>query len=666
MKRLFDAITDKFITFTGLALLAAYSFSVSFYSSFAGLVGLLFVLIYIGFLLFRIYFNIKKDVEDASDKSVHLNLFSYLPKNLYMPILSVNEKNRISGFNKAFDVSSAFGIPVRKAELFDYGTEFLFKEIKNFVDTHSGEPIVKTFGYYVFEIYPYQYNFGKRDQYLLFWNDITELEKTKEKRRLESPAAIYAMVDNAAEVALYADEANRETSAKISELLREWSKSFDGILKEYDRGEYIILCTRNVIDEMEKDNFRIIDSINSSLGTGLNVSLTVSMGIGCGSDSLVEIESLAKSALNSAIEGGGAKAVIKDGEDTRTYGGRVKSGQKSTITRSRVEAKRLISQINSSDKVIIMGHRFSDLDSIASCVGLARLCFHLEKTVYIVKKGDESDWKRVLDSLSHLKEYDEVFLEEDEAQEKLSPDTLVIVVDANRMQLFQSANIVKNCAKLAIIDHHRAQEDIGIECVVKYIDPSVSSASELISEMLDQTLPESSLNDIEAQLLFAGIMLDTASFQRNVGPRTFSAALYLRNESPSIINFDTFLRVPYDYHKKIADYLNTIQPYHDMYAIAYSQQDLGKSASVINAKAAEYMLTIADISVAFALYEMDGAVQISGRSIHPRVSVEMILKHIGGGGHFESAGARLNGMSVYEAIEELKKAIDIEIEALNG
>jgi c-di-AMP phosphodiesterase-like protein len=319
-------------------------------------------------------------------------------------------------------------------------------------------------------------------------------------------------------------------------------------------------------------------------------------------------------------------------------------------------ATQLVSLVNKSSNVLIMGHINPDFDAIASGIGLARLVMYLGKDVKIITDFSNQSFNTFANMLTMIKDYDNIFVDKIYGQELLTPDTLVIITDVNNERILESPEIYKKAEHIAIIDHHRQTQEFNRKHDISYIEPTASSASELVSEMLELVLPPNTLYKEEAELLLAGILLDTQNFTRNVGIRTFSAAVYLRGEGANTGKAQSVFKYRLGEFKKLAEFEKNIIVFRKIFAITQYDLDNTPENRVIAAQAAERMLQIEGIKASFTLSLADDAIHISARS-DGSVNVSLILEKLKGGGHFDSAGARLTGVSMKQALVMLREAI---------
>ncbi|MBE6535727.1 MAG: hypothetical protein E7677_03800 [Ruminococcaceae bacterium] len=493
--------------------------------------------------------------------------------------------------------------------------------------------------------------------YLLMFRDITELKELSETHRALHTAVAYIIIDNLDEIAQYAQVSYQAEVAKVDSILKDWAKELGGIIREYDRHKYVLMLTRQSLLTCVKNKFEILDKVRQITLGDDNMPITVSIGVTTLGTTLAERERESLVCLEMALQRGGDQAVIKNETGTFFFGGRTKSQQKRSGGHSRVISTKLCSMISSSSNVIVMGHSNPDFDSIGACVGIAALCMHLGVRVKIVTNLNSENFKACTGRLTDLADYRDIFVDDVTGLDESEFGTLLIVVDANNFRILEAPEIAANSFKTAVIDHHIKKEEFEQEPQLVYIDPSASSACELISEILEFSIPVGTLRKEEANVLMAGIMVDTQNFTRTVGTRTFAAALYLRSAGASTEYARTFFDQAFeDYHSE-AIFGTNAEIYGDQIAITASEGTGSPNDRVAAAKAADKLLAVKNVNAAFALVAIGTTVHISGRS-NGKLNVQLILEKIGGGGHFDVAGAALTESSLDAAKEMLIKAID--------
>ena len=451
----------------------------------------------------------------------------------------------------------------------------------------------------------------------------------------------------------YADAVTR-----TEEKLKAWAASMNGIIKSYDKDKYIMLFDSVYLDKCIENRFSILDEIRDSR-VGDGVSITVSVGVSRSRDTLSQRELDARDAIDLALQRGGDQAVYKSEDGTAFYGGRTKTVYKRSNVKSRSFASQLTALMVRSDNVVIMGHRYGDFDSIGASVGVARLAMLCGVKANIAIDLHDKNLRPCIEMMQKTNMYSEVFVDNAYGLDLLGPDTLVILVDHGSVGRAQFSDIAAKAGSIAIVDHHRKTDNISDVIKLSYIEPSASSTCELVTEMLESTVSSQNLIKEEADLLLAGILLDTKQFTRNTGTRTFGAAQYLRGAGANPTDvYNLFKTVPEDLSKE-ARFHTSITMYRGCIAISSCDGETDESFRIIASKAADKMLTLRGVEAAFTLVRIGEQIHISARS-SGQINVQLILERMGGGGHFDVAGAQIVSDSIAAVLSELKYSIDAQ------
>lgn len=488
-------------------------------------------------------------------------------------------------------------------------------------------------------------------------HDITLQAAAETTLRGKECAVGYVMVDNLDELLNYEQEDYRNASGKTEQLLRSWAGSAGGVLKEYQQDRYIFLFEKSHLQAFMDSGFSILDDIRDIRIGESSISVTVSMGICAVGATLAEKEKNAQLALDTALQRGGDQVVVRGDGTLDIYGGKTKLPQKRTKVRARVIANELISRISISSNVLIMAHKYADFDAFGASVGLARIALFCGVPVNIVTDPDDTNLDRCREWLADENEYSSMFVSPQEALDFVRSDTLLIITDVNNPSQFESPVLAEHCKNIVIIDHHRKTIDFDRPLLITYIEPSAAAASELVAEMLEQILPGEMLLAHEADLLLAGILLDTNHFTKNTGTRTFSAALYLRSRGADVSEVQEFFKTELDEFQRELKFHSNVEIYKGIAAIACATTECTVKDKVPAAKAADRLLTVEGVKASFAIVPIGDEIHISARSLGT-INVQLILEELKGGGHFDSAGARMEGVSVAETVQLLKEALD--------
>lgn len=485
-----------------------------------------------------------------------------------------------------------------------------------------------------------------------YWIDVTELSQGCELYHETRPQVSIITIDNYEDLMRNLPDSSRSTlRANIELELVHWAESADGLVLRYDRDHYLFLFESQYLDLFKKEKFSILDAIHKIVSpNGLSVSLSIGIGIDAGFNDMFMY---ASQALDMALSRGGDQAVVKNRFTFEFYGGRSKEQERRTKVKSRVTAGALEELISASPQVYVMGHRFADLDAVGAAVGITAICRKNGTPVRILKEHYEVPGTIMIQELMHVPEYEDVFIYEEEAFANRTDDTLLVVVDTNRPSQVCSPSLLDACQKVAVIDHHRRAADYIQDAVLNYQEPYASSASELITELIQYTIEPSDLLRMEAEALMAGIVLDTKYFTMRTGGRTFEAAAFLRRCGADTVEVKRLFQNNLEDTITKYNVLQAVRFYHEGVAVAAVNFPVSR---VIAAQAADEMLNIEGVGASFVLYFKDGTVYISGRSTGD-VNVQVILEDLGGGGNAAAAGAQIKGETMNDVSAQLKAAI---------
>lgn len=620
------------------------------------------------YLFSRRRLRIFRHESDASEEQNNSVVFAFRNR-IKIPYAVVSENGKIVTVNNAMRHVAGLWDTVLGAEIEDVchctlaellavaddGTEEETEEEER--ESVSKQQCVVAIGEGLYRVDCHPLHARSRLFYLLIFNDITELSAVKQLHRDQLTAVGYITLDNLEEIAQYMQVSYQTETRQVEAILRQWAANMNGVLREYEKNKYMILLNRKMLSTCLKTKFDILDEVRSVRLGEDDMPITVSMGIATTGETLAARERDAMIALDLALQRGGDQVVLKNDTGNHYFGGRTKSRQKRTRGHSRIIAKRLCAMMTAATNVVVMGHGNPDFDSIGACVGIAALAIRLGVEVKIVTDTECDNFRACTARLTDLADYKNIFMDGVAGLEYSSFGTLLIVVDANNFTILEAPEIAAHSFKTVVIDHHIKKDEFETEPQLAYIDPTASSACELITEILEQSLPEGSLRKEEANLLMSGIMVDTKNFTRTVGTRTFAAALYLRGAGASTEYARTFFEEAFeDYHTE-AQFGSEARIYRDQIAITALEGSGSGGDRVAAAKAADKLLGVRNVQASFALISIGNTVHISARSTGS-INVQLILEKIGGGGHFDVAGAALAESSLAEAEKVLLSAID--------
>lgn len=645
-----------------LAFMALYGFLCRYSSAspvWTGLLvgGMYLALTLLSGIMFR-YLGTRVSLSlDSEIKPMLGNITLDLIVKLWMPVLICDESGKIVWYNKAFSAlagakESFFG------HFFDQFTDLPISVVMA-DDRTDGIDIAAFNGF--FRVKGYKFNTGSKSYNLTVWNDRTELNRAVKKLSETETLLAYIMIDNFDELMQFVSDKYRSASSEVGEILAKWAQSVGGVLKEYERDKYIFIFESRFMAQFIESKFDILDDIREIRVGESSLPVTVSVGIAQISGTLSDKERAAHAALDMALQRGGDQVVVKNETGMDFYGGRTKTVQKRTKVRARVVANELAAQISKSTRVLIMGHRHPDFDAIGACVGVARLVMMCGVKVNIVLNTHDPNFMRCYERLRVIPEYRDssLFMSAAEAQDAVTPSTLLIIVDVNNRTQYEAPELADIIPNIVIIDHHRKTAEFTNQPVIAYIEPSASSTCELVAEILEQSLPAGMLNKDEADIMYSGILLDTKQFTRNTGVRTFSAMLYLRGEGANPADAQTLFKTELRTFMKEAKYVSDVVIYRSIIAIAADDSpDNTQADRIAVAKAADKLLSIDGVIASFVLCRIGDTIQISARSLGS-INVQLILEKLeGGGGHYESAATVVTGATMSETLTRLKESID--------
>ena len=624
---------------------------------FCGILDIFSLVIYllIGILIFTLYILQKKKAVEQMNR--------YISK-LTNRIKDSSEK----GINK-FPIGI---IVIDKDKNIEWANNFIYKNIK--VEEIKGLNILELMPEISelfeletpvdnqFEIFGkhYKVNYQKDSGYIYFF-DITESKVVMQRFRDTRPIILNLSLDNYEDVYdSLDDEVASRLDATIVITLTDWAKKNSIYLKRIDEDRFIGLLNVKDLKKIEKEKFQILDTIRN-LKEEFDAPITLSIGVGMGTDFLPELGELAKSSLDLALGRGGDQVAMKDVDGTiRFYGGKTNPQEKRTRIKARVVSNALADIVSDSDKIIVMGHKRPDFDAVGACVGIYTFAKIVGKECYIILNDSDRD-ETIQKVMFEIDNSDEqlarVFVDSDEAWELMTSQTTLIIVDTSDASRVIDAAILSKANRKVIIDHHRRGEDIITNPLLTYIEPYASSASELIAELIEYQTKLEKITPVAATIMLGGIVVDTQNFSIRTGSRTFDAAAYLRSNGADPTKVKTILKEPFEnFMNRVEIINNSIQKTPEI-IMAKAPEDKYYT-NVMLAQSADLLLTLKGIECSFAIgYLEEGKVGISARSLG-NINVQLIMEELGGGGHLANAATQIEGVNLDEALDRLNDAID--------
>lgn len=495
----------------------------------------------------------------------------------------------------------------------------------------------------------------------LYMRDVTELNSYIRENEDQRLIAGLIYIDNYDEVMESVEEVRQSLLvALIDRKINKYINDVDGIVKKLENDKYFFVVKKESYRKFEADKFSLLEEVKQ-VNIGNARSATLSIGLGLNTATYALSYNYARMAIDLALARGGDQAVIKDCKGITYFGGKKEQTAKNTRAKARVKAEALREFIVAKDQVIVMGHKISDPDSFGACMGIYRAAVALEKKAHIVINDVSTSIKPLYDEIAQSSVYGkDIFLTSGEALDYISDSAMVVVVDTNKPQMTECPELLKRSKTIAVLDHHRQSSTVIDNAVLSYIEPYSSSTCEMVAEVLQYIVDDIKVPSIEADCLYAGIMIDTRNFMNRTGVRTFEAAAYLRRCGADITRVRKMFRDDMESYRAKAEAMRMAEVYREQYAIAECPSDIA-SPTVLAAQTANELLDINGIKASFVLTVYNGRIFLSARSID-EVNVQIIAEKLGGGGHINSAGAQFEHTNVKEAIEALKVTIDQMIE----
>lgn len=504
----------------------------------------------------------------------------------------------------------------------------------------------------------------KPEERLLYFFDVTEQAEIEKLYQNERTAIAIIFLDNYDDLTQGMDDQMRGSlNNLVTSILNKWANDNGIFLKRISSERFIAVFNEEILHSLEKGKFSILDEVRE-MTSKQNTSFTLSIGVGTGVSSLPELGLLAQSSLDLALGRGGDQVAIKlPNGKVKFFGGKTNPIEKRTRVRARVISHALRDLIIASDKVIIMGHKNPDMDSIGSSIGIYKVAQLNQKDAYIVVNTQEmeSGVKRMMEEIRHQEKLYSRFIGPEEALEIATDKTLLVVVDTHKPSLVMEERLLNRIDNVVVIDHHRRGEDFIANPLLVYMEPYASSTSELVTEFLEYQPKRGKIEVIEATALLAGIIVDTKSFSLRTGSRTFDAASYLRAHGADTILVQKFLKEDVGTYIKRSKLIESVYFYREGIAIAKgTEQDFNDQ--VIIAQAADTLLTMNGVTASFVISKRnEELIGISARSLG-NINVQVIMEGMKGGGHLTNAATQLTGLTIEQAEDQLKQVIEDYLE----
>ncbi|WP_150136654.1 DHH family phosphoesterase [Psychrobacillus vulpis] len=620
------------------------------------LVGLLFALLVVGVSIYA--WILEQRVYEETEK--HIETLSYRMKKvgeealLEMPIgiILINDQYTIEWANPYMTQKLPFDTIIGE-ELLSISSDF-----QQLIKQEDSKELIISFDNNNYKV------LYKAEEKLLYFFDITEQVEIESLYYGDRTVIGVLFIDNYDEIAQGMDDQTRgQLNSIVTSCVNNWGAQYGIYVKRISSDRFLAVFNESILVELEKNKFSILDDIRGATSK-FGFSLTLSVGVGAGSTSLVELGELAQSSLDLVLGRGGDQVAIKDPNGkVKFYGGKTNPVEKRTRVRARVISHALRDLIQDSDKVFVMGHRMPDMDAIGSAVGVRKMAEMNKIEGYVVIDFNELDKSvlRLMDEIKEKPELYERFISPEEAMSKMTYKTLLVVVDTHKPSLVIDEKLLNKAEKIVVIDHHRRGEEFISNTMLVYMEPYASSTSELVTELIEYQPKNEKITMLEATSMLAGIIVDTKSFTLRTGARTFEAASYLRTHGADTVLVQSLLKEDIDTYIERSKIVQNVEFFKEGIAIAHGEEDLSYS-QVLLAQTADILLTMNNITASFVIgRRSDATIGISARSLGD-VNVQLVMEKLNGGGHLTNAACQLENSTIEEAIELLKKAIEETIE----
>ena len=636
-----------------LSIMCVMSFMIHLW---LGLIVLIWLCLFAILTYFSVH-SISKRINDYAAELAYQIRKGEQDAYLKMPIgmILYDEKENIRWVNpylqKKLQKQNVIGVPLKQLN------ERLFYQVKRQIQQHKEKDI------FTHENKKYQV-IVHPDIRMIYLTDITEYASIEEKYHDEQIVIGQIFLDNFSEVSQSLNDRRKSNLNNfVTNQLSSWAIHHNIFMKRVDDDRFIAFLNRKSLETLEKEKFDIMDKIRETTAKQ-NYPLTVSMGFSYSDKEnetqYQEIASYAQANLDLALGRGGDQVVVRSqNEDARFYGGKSNPMEKRTRVRARMVSQALKDLMEEATEIIVMGHQFPDMDAIGGCLGIRRIANMNQKKAWIVTNENQfsHDIHKLMDVIREQKDLREDIITPEEALEKLTPNTLVILVDVSRPVIAAAPELLEKANKIVVIDHHRRSQDFPKNPVLVYIEPYASSTGELITELFEyQNNYAESIQPIEATAMLGGIIVDTRNFTLRTGSRTFDAASYLKSVGADTILIQRLLKENVETYLLRSHLLNSLILLENNIGIVQGEEDT-PYPTVVAAQTADMMLSMENIDASFVVTKReDGRIGISGRSLGNK-NVQRVMEKMGGGGHLSNAATQLSDTTIAEAVIQLKKVI---------
>lgn len=641
--------------------------AVSFVSRTGALIMLAFTICYIGIAVWIYVYSRKRILGGLVDfSSEYAWIQKQLLADMALPYALADEDGRVLWMNKAFQEIMEEEKGGRK------NLQTMFPEVtKTDLAADDGIASVHTsYGEHKFrlDLHPMYVSgteeeeikavVGRQKLIAVYLFDETDILRYRQEITDEKMVAGLIYLDNYEEALESVEEVRRSLlTALIDRKINKYIGAMDGVVKKMEKDKYFFTIKQKYVEQIQEERFGILEDVKA-VNIGNEMSVTLSIGIGMNGESYSQNYDYARVAIDMALGRGGDQAVVKEGSKIQYYGGKSQQLEKATRVKARVKAHALRELMETKDRLLIMGHKLSDIDSFGAAIGIYRIATSLNKKSHIIINEVTSSVKPMMDRFLDNPEYPEdLFLTGAQAAELVDSNTMLVVVDVNRPSITDAPELLRMVKTIVVLDHHRQSSEIISNAVLSYVEPYASSACEMVAEVLQYIADSIKIKSAEADAMYAGIVIDTNNFTNQTGVRTFEAAAYLRRNGADVTRVRKLFRDDMVEYKARAATITSAEVFRDSFSIGICPADGLQSPTIVGAQAANELLGIKGIKASIVLTDYHDVIYLSARSID-EVNVQVMMEQLGGGGHRTIAGAQLQGVTIEEARNRVKEVID--------
>ena len=498
---------------------------------------------------------------------------------------------------------------------------------------------------------------GNDKVFALYFYDETALLKLREEEESRRLTAGLLYLDNYEEAMVSVDDVRRPLlTAMIDRKIVRYFDGMQAIMKKLEKDKYFFVIERRYLMELYETQFDILEQVKT-VNIGNEMRITLSIGIGDGGGTYAQCYDFARQAIDMALGRGGDQAVVKDGENIHYFGGKTNSKEKTTRVKARVKAHAFRELIENKDRLLIMGHKLMDIDSLGAAVGIWRIAATMGKEAHIVSSAVNNAIRPMLARFQNGDYPEDMFIPEEKALQLLDEGTVLVVVDTNRPSMVEGPRLLDAAKTIVVLDHHRQSQDSIRNAQLSYVETYASSACEMVAEVVQYISDEVKIRAVEADAMYAGIVIDTHNFQNQTGVRTFEAAAFLRRNGADVTRVRKLFREKLDDYRAKSEAIHNAEIYREHFALSFCDAEGLESPTVVGAQAANDLLDVIGVKASVVATTFREKVFLSARAID-EVNVQVMMEKLGGGGHRTIAGAQLANITQEEAMDQVKQVID--------